>query len=95
MIVDLVTIANYAHEHWLPFMVGAIVTRPILCADIAFKAAMKTPFRHVILWNAPTINKWIDEFQAQFSKDVEEEKIRDSSGAGHTPQLKDSPPPSA
>lgn len=73
----LQTALAYAHSHAGPFIAGAVLTRPVLCADLAFKLAMKTPLKYAILANSRTINTWIDSFQAEFDKNVEAEKKAD------------------
>ena len=69
----------YAQEHAASFLAGAIITRPVLCADLLFKGAMKVPgARALILLNWSTISAWIDALQAQFAKDVDAEKQKEA-----------------
>ncbi len=49
-----------------------------MAADLAFKAVINTPAKRIIVWNWPTISKWIDQVQEQFAKDVEKEKAAEA-----------------
>lgn len=72
------SVSQYVMSHAGPFLAGAILTRPVLCADLVFSAIMKSPLKPLVLMNAPTINKWIDAFQAEFQKNIDEDKAKEA-----------------
>ncbi len=67
--MDIKPYVDFATTHAPMFFAGAILTRPVLAADLAFKAVINTPAKRIIVWNWPTISKWIDQVQEHRCRD--------------------------
>lgn len=57
----------------LPFLAGAMLTHPLLCADLLFKAWMAFPLtRAYTLAHPDAVINWIDSFREEIDKKVKE-----------------------
>ena len=73
------------HKNVAMFLLGAIGSHPVLCADLVFKGLMRTPFKPLVLKAAPTIIAWADTFEAEIAKNVKDEEAKEAAAASSTP----------
>lgn len=78
---------NLVHQNWAPFMLGAILTHPVLLADLTFKVMMWCPpIKAYMIAHPDKVNEWIDAFQAELEKNIKESSAPDAKKTSETPK---------
>lgn len=82
MTIELQQVADAVQQNYVPFLVGALVSRPVILADLLFQVVIRSPLKYVLLTKRTrqTINSWIDAFQAEINKKAEAEEAAAEAG---------------